>query len=1628
MKINAIAQVCMWLPGFAPEEDPLVVLGPLSSAMEAAQQDSTKPVPATLWPVLEATHHASVTTSVPKYDANIAAIRLLRKLETEGRGADEQEQGLLNLYTGWGGLVKALDGATSDTAWAARHEEVKSLLTPAEFESASLSSLNAYYTPVMVVEAMWSAVQRLGFDGGNVLDPCTGVGYFLGAMPQELARKSRITAVEVDSLSARMAKAMYSQYGVRVIESEVEKANLPAGGYDLVIGNIPFGAEKSAELRNVPFANYSLHNYFIAKSLELVRPGGLVAVVTSTGTMDSWTSGHRAYLSSEAKLVEAIRLPRDTFKEIASTSVTTDLLIFQKRVCKAPDANEPQWLESRVLERSSPICGDWNNRISVNGYFAAHPRSVIGKLKGVTSQHGMSVVCDFTGDLKAALMERVNELPEGIYKPRAVKAANQGKKVAEITLEERRRPGLVIIDGKVYEVDGDKAKPYGKAGKSLDRLVSMIEVRDSLRSLIAAQTATHNEDVLARLRISLNITYDKHVLAFGPVNATANRRAFSVDPDLPLLLSIEDWNAETETATKAPIFERNTMGVTKRVDRCESVEEALQVVLGESGRVVPTRIAELVRKDEQVAMQELAALELVYLDPETMNWDSADSYLSGNVRRKLQLAELAGDEYERNVKALQSVMPRQLERGEINARLGSTWIPARFYVQFMDETFKCSHNEVQFDERVGAWTVKASHSMSYGVLATQTFGTSRVDAATLLELELNQRKPTIYDKTIDGSRVVNPRETVVAREKQHQLKEAFVHWLWSEEKRAETLAAQYNLLYRSVVVRKFDGKHLVLPGMSNAYTLRSHQRDAVWRVISSRYNTLLAHAVGAGKTLEMICAGMELKRLGLAKKTMYVVPNHMLLQFAGDFLKAYPHAKVLAASKDDLSGDKRRLMLSRIAVHDWDAVIVTHSTFEGIKISDDYMKSFIEEELDVIETAIREFGSSGRGSIVKELARAKKAWKVRLEKKSKQSEKDDMLTFEDLGIDQLAYDEIHVAKNLYKFTKMDRIAGLPNSNSQRAFDVFVKTQYVMRKRGDGKGLIGATATPISNSTAEIWTMMRFMQPQMLEEFGVQHFDSWAANFGETVTALELAPDGAGYRMMSRFSRYINVPELMSMFRLVADVRTSEMLDLPVPTPVMETVSVEPSQDLRDYVAVLVKRAEKIRNGGVKPSDDNMLKVTGDGRRAALDVRLVGLPAPADKSGKLYECARKVHSIWEQYAESKAAQIIFCDLSTPSATGGFTAYNEVRSELIELGVPADEIAFIHDYETDVRKEELFQAVRLGTIRVLMGSTSKLGMGTNVQDRLIALHHLDLPWRTSDMEQRVGRIVRQGNMFSKVFIFTYLTSASFDAYIAQLLVTKAKFIAQVMVGNDEIRTMEDVEAATLSYAEMVAIASGNPLVLERAGVDAELTKLAVLRQSWERQQMSNAREIKALPDWIKSASDAVSNIKADMAMVKNYEFAGGTGMKVFGKAQQCVSDAVHAVGAAMINAPIGWSVIGSFMGLSVSIQRSGEDNYSVRLQGSHTYDAAGASKPQAVLTHAQHVVDDLAATLESKIARVAYFKKQLVDLQVEVTKPFDQQERFVALRKRQFEIEAELEITTGDMAAMDETEQSEETAAA
>ena len=1643
MKIKPIAEACMWLPGFGPEEDPLQVLGPLGASVATASVADGAPPSLALkgseinnrpiWPALLEADLDGLSGPVAKFEANVAAIELLRKLEEESSAPTSRERVVLNRFTGWGGLPQAFNLAQNDTAWAARAAQLKELLSPEEYTAALESTSNSHYTPIEVVDAVWKAVKAIGFAGGRIVEPASGAGYFLGAMPEDVASASVVTAVELDSIPARIAKALYRPYGVVTHHGAFERVQLPQGFYDLAIGNVPFGNHGVAERRNVAFADFTVHNYFFARALELVRPGGLVAFITSSFTMDAVDDKVRKYLAGQAKLVTAIRLPSTTFAAIAGTEVVTDLVILQKLATPVADVEKAGWTASKAVAWGSPLYSRDNgygsrSHLMVNEYFVENANLVIGKLRTRSIGSRTLLVCDFEGDLRAELADRIMSMPHGIYQPTAMRATQHERRDAALQLEGEHRPGLTLIDGKVFEVMGDEAIPCDLAGRTLERVLGLIQLRDTARKLIKAQTASDDDGMLGVYRTALNVSYDAFVAKNGYINDRVNRRAFKVDPDLPLLLSLEVWNEEEQRAGKAPIFDRRTAGAYKRVTSCETAVEALQVSLGESARVLPLRIAELVGKPADEVMKALEKGGHVFLDPDSGHWEHADTYLSGLVREKLLAAESCGARFERNVEALKAVLPVPLGPADITARVGSTWIPTGVYEEFLSTLFDRKGFKVTYEASVGAWNVEAPWFSESDVRNRQTYGTGRVSAVELFEMELNQRRPTVHDKREAGGTVVNSHATIAAREKQHDLKAKFVEWLWSDKGRSDEMAGLYNRLFNSTVPRRFNGEHLVLPGMSSIYSLRAHQRDAVWRIVSSQYPTLLAHVVGAGKTLEMICAGAELRRLGQASKVLYVVPNHMLYQFGANFMEAYPSAHVLLASKEDLQGDRRRLMLSRIATFDWDAVVVTQATFESMKVSDDYMTSFVEEELEKIESAIRLHSKERGNKIVKQLARAKKSWRAKLDKLNNTRKKDAVLDFEDLGVDWLMIDESQFAKNLYRFSQMERIAGLPSSNSDRAFDLFVKTRCVMERRGDRKGVTFATGTPISNTMAELWTVMRFLQQSTLERHQIDCFDSWAANFAESVTALELAPDGSGYRMQTRFARFVNLPELMSIFRMVADIRTADMLDLPTPKVRKETVTVAGSPDLKAFVAELVERAGKIRSGGVRPNKDNMLKVTSDGRKAALDMRLVDPLAQELEGGKIQVCANNVYRIWKEYAESKGAQIIFCDLSTPRNDGGFSAYDEMRLNLVRMGIPSHEIAFIHDHDSDASKDALFRAVRKGAVRVVLGSTEKLGVGTNIQDRLIAAHHLDSPWRPSDLEQREGRIVRQGNMYPEVFVFTYITQGSFDAYMYQLLHSKARFIAQIMTGNAALRTAEDAELAALSYAEIKALASGNPLVLRKAGVDAELAKLNVLYQEWARQSYANKRELEGLPASIRYMEEAVKQIRIDMENAVAADKAPC--VKVGGKTYTDMSKAAKALTVAIQSVSGRVQEIGAINGFKLIASNPAERRCELTLQGGWEYELGRHSRGAQLLRAASLETSQSSLEKHLKIAeaRVEGLNNQMRELAGVIGKPFDKQNRLDELRKQQIEIDAELDLNTGDLTAVDEPAQAEAAVAA
>lgn len=1633
----SIAEACLWLPGFAPDEDPIITLGPLGATRETeisrspkeeavASNDATA-----VWPRLEAATFAGLSGDVTKFEANIAAIELLRKLEAEERQPTAQERIVLNRYTGWGGLPQAFNTQQSDHNWVARAERLKALLSEGEHSLAEASTPNAHYTSLEVIEAMWAMVERMGFKGGRILEPAAGVGYFIGAMPEHLARKSKVTAVELDALSARIAKALYEPFGAHVYNMGFEFMHVPAGFFDLAIGNVPFGNYKVAELRNVPYANYSIHNYFFAKALEAVRPGGLVAFITSSFTLDAADDRVRAYLASQADLVAAIRLPNTAFQKIANTEVTTDIVILQKPL-NGKTARGKGWLDSVFLDDSSPIFGGFKSHYSrdlirCNQWFAENPQWVIGKLKLTDNGYGKSTGCVFEGDnLAEELARRVEMIPQGIYTSYEEDVDNGT--IVRMSLDKPERPGFRVIDGKVYEISWPEALIYKAPQKTLERIKGMVDIRDAARKLIKAQTETEDDAVLDVYRVALNAAYDAFVAKHGYLHAKANKAAFKADPDLPLLLSLERWDEESQTAEKADIFYRRTVGVYKRVERCDTPQEALLACIADHGRVIETRIGELLGKPGGDAMKELEEMGAVFLDPETGSWETADAYLSGNVRHKLAVAKLAGERFAGNAKALEKVIPADLTPSEIGARLGATWIPAGDYEAFINEILETEETRVSFSAKAGAWNVEPDYRTKWCVAATQTYGTDRVNAITLFNLALNQTVPTVYDQDpLKDKQVVNQKETIAAREKQQAIKEKFQEWLWADEARAQRLVRLYNDQFNSIVPRRYDGRHLVLPGFSRVYRLHDHQKDAIWRIVASGANTLLAHVVGAGKTLTMICAGMELRRLGKAAKPMYVVPNHMLEQFAAEFLRAYPGANILMASKDDLQGDKRRALLSRIATGDWDGVLITHSSFERIKMSDEFMKQYIEDEIALIEDAIRAEKQDRGNRIVKELARALKAWEARLSKLSAKDKKDDLLNFEDLGVDWLFIDEAHLFKNLWRFTKMTRVAGLPNSNSERAFDMFVKTRYIMGKHGGRAGVVFATGTPVSNSMAEMWVMQRYLQPRTLEAYQVEMFDAWAANFGESVTALELSPDGSGYRMQTRFARFVNLPELMSVFREVADIRTAEMIKLPVPRAIKETVTAKPTEDLKAFVQTLVGRAEKIRNGEVLPSEDNMLAVTSDGRKAALDMRLIDALSPDYEGSKVNLCAQKVHEIWAETSAVRGTQIVFCDLSTPQASNWFSVYQDLRKKLVEIGVPGHEIAFIHDYESDSAKEELFKAVREGRVRVLMGSTGKMGVGTNVQTRLVALHHLDAPWRPADVEQREGRIIRQGNLNEEVRIYRYVTEGSFDAYIWQTLETKARFIAQVMQGDTGMRSAEDVELAALSYAEVKALASGNPLVLEKAGVDTELAKLTLLKSQWEQQQWQNKHELVVLPSRIETIRKRIAAIEADIQA--RHDVSGGRfAIEIEGKRYQDRTEAGKAILLAAHGVRNGdGHVIGRFAGFRVVVEapRFSEFGRRLLLRGGIDYEAGKAETPNGSVRALEHALSRMEEVLAEERDRLVRTEKRMADIQAEVAKPFDKAERLAWLRQRQREIDAFLGISESDNQAVDEVETSEAT---
>ncbi len=1564
-----------------------------------------------------------------KAEANLAAISLLKRLETENRDATDAEKSVLARYAGWGAMPNAFASFPSGE-WKSTAQQVKQLLTPEEYESARASTPNAHYTSPQVIDAVWKGMEHLGLgQGAQILEPSIGVGHFFGLMPEALSQGSHRTGVELDSVTARIAGKLYPD--ATIFAKGFEETPLPDNYFDAVVGNVPFGDYAVHDPAYKRTVTRAIHDYFFAKSLDKLRPGGVMALITSRYTMDKQDDAVRSYLADRADLLGAVRLPNTAFKANAGTSVTTDILFLRKRAPGKEPAGEA-WRNLSPLHTPS-------GEIPVNEYFARHPEMMLGemKLEG-TMYRGQEPT--LVGELTPTLLARaVSALPDGAYIPRD-EGRGPPTPVRPLPENSAVKDGGYVERGGAFFVRHDQTfEAVNLSGSMAARVRGMITVRDAVQRVFATQLDDAPEQQIVQARHTLSDRYDSFVGTYGPLSSRENIRAFAGDPDLPLLLSLENYDVKSKRATKTSIFERRTLERYKPVEHVETAAEALAVSLNETGSIEWPRMAQLTSRSPGQMQRELGSL--IYLNPEGGLWETADKYLSGDVREKLRAATAATSldgSYSRNVAALKAVQPEDLLPGDISARLGSSWIPASDIRDFVVRLLDVPERSVLVSHAgaIASWRVTLDPYAKSKVSNTTTYGTARFTASDLIEQALDGRVPTAYDVMPDKSRVVNQLETIAGREKQQQLKDRFGEWIWKDEDRAARLARSYNDTFNNLRLRTFDGSHLTFPGMAREqlreHDLDPHQKDAVWRMLQTG-NTLLAHVVGAGKTFEMVAAAMELRRMGLAKKPMIVVPNHLVEQWGAAFLQLYPQAHILVAGKEEFAAGNRQKAMSRIATGNYDAVIVSHSSFEKLPVSDATFSRFMGEQIHELEDAITEAKAAEgdtRG-LVKDIERAKKRLTAKLKERADRESKDKTITFEELGVDQIFVDESDLYKNLPYVTKMNRIAGLPNSESNRAVDMFMKTRY-LRERSGGRGVVFATGTPVSNTMAELYTAQRYLAPEMLKACGVAHFDAWAANFGEPVTSLELAPDGSGYRMHTRFARFVNLPELLTMFRSFADVQTADMLKLPRPDVAggkPHVVASPGSPELKEYVQTLVARSEKLRGGGVDPHVDNMLKITGDGRKAALDMRIVHPLADPHGDTKVSQAVERILATWNRTRDTRSTQLVFCDLSTPHP-GRFNVYDDLKARLVECGIPAAEIAFIHDADSDSAKALLFAAVNAGRIRILMGSTEKMGAGTNVQKRLKALHHLDAPWRPRDIEQREGRILRQGNGNDEVDIYRYVTEGSFDAYMWQTLETKARFIQQVMNGQTTVRSAEDLEGGALSYAEIKAIASGNPAVMEKVRVDTEIRKLDQLRSAHVSQQHTIRWAVRSLPEKIDRSKRAHERILADIATRDadtDSEFAMTVGNRHYsgkGAREEAAKALTHAV--------LSWrhdpslTVRASYRGFDILSRGSGTKRIDgepqmpdLFVRGKETYRAnLNPENPIGTVQSIEHTLRSLDKMAEAERAEAERQEKALAEYTAQLGRTFEHEQRLKKLLARQAELNAALDLGKSDHQASPE----------
>ena len=1553
---------------------------------------------------------------------NIEAIRTLKRIEAESRGATDGEKSLLVKYTGWGAMANAFR-PYPPPEWQHTATELRELLTPPEYDSARASTPNAHYTSPDVINSVWQAMRRFGLrPGAQILEPSIGVGHFLGLMPYELLKGSRRTGVELDSVTARIAKCLYPD--ATLFAKGFEETPLPDNFFDAVIGNIPFGnyAVHDPAYRRTPALTRTIHDYFLAKSVDKARPGGVLALITSRYTLDKQDATIRNHLAERTDLIAAIRLPNTTFKANAGTEVTTDILFLQKRAAGAR-ANAESWQDLAAIETQ-------DGPVSINEYFVRHPEMMLGTMRlerGLYNAREPTLAGDFSPE---RLATAIASLPGDIYPPPEERPPPRDIARADNAAIESVKDGAFAErDGAIVVRNGAGFEALNLSESVAARVRGMLALRDAVRLVFQTQLNDETEDRILEARQLLNRAYDGFVRRHGPLSLKENFKAFAGDPDHPLLLSLETYDPETKHATKTAIFERRTLEHYRPVEHVETAAEALAISLNETGEINWPRMEQVTGRASRLLQSELGPL--VYRDPEGGNWETADCYLSGNVRAKLSVARAAGDldpSYHRNIAALEAVQPADLQPGDIEARLGSSWIPTTDIRDFVAGLLDIPRSTVRIAhaDAIATWTVDIDYGAKSSVSNTTTYGTTRFHASSLIEHALNGRTPTAYDEQPDGTRTLNQQETIAAREKQQQLKDRFREWIWQDTSRATRLARDYNDRFNNLRLRTFDGSHLTLPGMAREVLrdrdLASHQKNAVWRVLQSG-STLLGHVVGGGKTWTMAASAMELRRTGLAKKPMFVVPNHLVEQWGAAFLQLYPHAKLFVATKDHFANGNRQRAMARIATGNYDAVIVSHRSFELLPVSDRLFNRFIDDQVQQLENAILEAKAESGDDrrIVKELEKAKKRLVAKLKKRADRDRKDDALTFEELGVDQLLVDEADLYKNLFYTTKMTRIAGLPNTDSNRAFDMFMKTRYI--RELTGCRVVFATGTPISNTMAEMYTMLRYLGPDLLKERGVEHFDAWAANFAEAVTALELAPDGSGYRMHTRFAKFINLPELLSMFRTVADVQTADMLNLPRPKIAggkPQVISAPASADLKAFVQSLVERSEKLRSSRVDPRDDNMLKITTEGRKAALDIRLVNPNADANGETKINRAVAKIHEIWERTKANRLTQLAFCDISTPDPVK-FNVYDEIRGSLIDRGVPEREIAFIHDADTDAAKQVLFDSVNAGRVRILLGSTEKMGAGTNVQRLLKALHDLDAPWRPRDIEQRRGRGERQGNLNDELELYRYVTEGSFDAYMWQTLETKARFIQQVMSGETSVRTADDLEGGALTYAEIKAIASGNPAVMEKVKVDTEIRKLDQLRAAHLNQQHNIRWQIRSLPERIAEADKTLAHLRQDIMTRDAHE--GAEFSMIVGKNQYSGKGAREEAAKALTYAVLSWrddvtlQPRASFRGFEIlsrgkrltGLALDGEPVPDLFIRGSGVYSAnLNAENPLGTMQSIEHTLRSLDRLADQEQEHGARLGKTLADYQAQADKPFDHEARMKDLLARQAQLNAALDL--------------------